>query len=69
MSSRAARGLRETIEAAASNRRTALQVQGKLVERLLISDLRHPAPKFEHEIKVIEIQRLDIYSEPAGLSP
>src|SRR5262245_49067415 len=35
-----------------------LQIRCKLVERLLVSDLRHPAPKFEHEIQVIKIQRL-----------
>lgn len=38
--------------------RTALQVQCKSVERLLVSDLGHPAPEFEHKIEVIKVQRL-----------
>lgn len=39
-------------------RRITLQVQGKFVERLLVSDLGHPTPKFEYKIQVIKVQRL-----------
>jgi len=36
----------------------SVQVQGKVVERLLISDLAHPTQKFAHKIPVIKIQCL-----------
>ena len=43
---------------AALIRRTTLQVHCKSAERLLIPDLGHPAPEFEHKIEVIKVQRL-----------
>jgi hypothetical protein len=36
----------------------AFQVQSQPFQRLPISDLGHPAPKFENEVQMIEIERL-----------
>jgi hypothetical protein len=35
--------------------RCAFQFQSQFFERLLVSNLGHPAPKFEHEVQVVKV--------------
>src|SRR4051794_39071508 len=51
------RFLRVTWQRAISHEQEALRVQGEIAERLLVSDLGHPAPKLDRKIQMIEVQR------------